>query len=155
MLGEAAPVALDAYGRARPAATPGQLAAAIATDHGFRLPAIRFAEARLAAGRPTWMYLFTWPSPTFGGLLGACHGIELPFVFHNLAQPGVELLTGTGAERGPLADAVQAAWLRFARDGHPGWAGYDLADRLTMRFDTECGVVADPEADLRKVWSQL
>ena len=54
----------------------------------------------------------------------------------------------------PLADAVQAAWLGFARSGHPGWPGYELADRPTMRFDTECVVVADPEADLRKVWTQ-
>jgi para-nitrobenzyl esterase len=152
VLGEAAPSALVGYRAARPGATPGQLATAIATDHGFRLPAIRFAEARLAAGRPTWMYWFTWPSPTFGGLLGACHGIELPFVFHNLDQPGVAMLTGTGAERVPLAGAVQAAWLHLARHGDPGWAPYNQRHRPTMQFDTECRVVDDPEGDLRRVW---
>lgn len=153
VLGEATPAALAAYRAARPGATPGQLASAIATDHGFRWPALRLAEARVAAGTPTWMYLFAWPSPAFGGLLGACHGIELPFVFHNLTQPGVAVLTGDGPERVTLADQVQAAWLAFAARGEPGWAPYDIALRATMRFDTKSAVVDDPEGDLREVWT--
>ena len=97
---------------------------------------------------------FTWPSPTFGGLLGACHGIELPFVFHNLAQPGVELLTGTGAERGPLRGRRAGGLAAVRPRRPPGLARLRPRRPPTMRFDTECGVVADPEADLRKVWTQ-
>ena len=34
----------------------------------FRIPAIRLAEAQLPHG-PAWMYLFTWETPAFGGVL--------------------------------------------------------------------------------------
>jgi para-nitrobenzyl esterase len=155
VLGEAAARALDAYRAARPGARPGQLAAAVATDHGFRLPAIRFAEARSAAGLPTWMYWFTWASPAFGGLLGSCHGLELPFVFGNLDQPEVEVFTGGAPERAEIAEAMQRAWLGMARDRDPGWATYELEGRATMRFDLPSHVVSDPEAELRELWEAI
>ncbi len=51
------------------------------TDLVFRWPARRFAEGH--QGR-THVYEFDWRSPACGGELGACHGIELPFVFDTL-----------------------------------------------------------------------
>ena len=30
------------------------------------------------------MYEFAWRSPQFGGRLGACHALEIPFVFDTL-----------------------------------------------------------------------
>ena len=51
------------------------------------------------------------------GGLGACHALEIPFVFDNVHQPGVELLTGTGDDRAPLAKVMNAAWTAFARSG--------------------------------------
>jgi len=155
VLGEAAPSALAAYRAARPGARPGELAAAVATDHGFRLPAIHFAESRVEAGLPTWMYWFTWPSPAFGGLLGACHGIELPFVFDNLDQPGAALLTGDAPERQSLADDMQSAWLAMARSGAPGWPAYEPTRRTTMRFDIPSATVDDPEPELRRCWEAM
>ena len=52
-------------------------------DLVFRWPARRFAEAH--RGR-TWFYEFDWRSTAFDGELGACHGLELPFVFDTLAS---------------------------------------------------------------------
>jgi carboxylesterase type B len=101
------------------------------------------------------MYWFTWPSPAFGGLLGACHGIELPFVFGNLHQPGVEVFTGSSPDRAELADVMQRAWLAMARRGDPGWVPYDLEERPTMRFDLPSGVVSDPEANVRLLWDSV
>src|SRR5205085_12069047 len=50
-------------------------------DLVFRGPARRFAEEH--RGR-THVYEFDWKSPACGGELGACHAIELPFVFKTL-----------------------------------------------------------------------
>ena len=54
-----------------------------------------------------------------------------------------------------LADAIQDAWLSFARTGDPGgdWPRYDLATRPTMRFDTTSAVVNDPLAERRQLWA--
>jgi carboxylesterase type B len=98
------------------------------------------------------MYRFDWPTPTFGGLLGACHGVEIPFVFHTLDAPGAIPFLGEGPERLPIADTVHGAWVRFATTGDPGWPRYDAARRATMRFDTASGVVDDPDRDLRSRW---
>ena len=56
----------------------GEIALAISTDHTFRIPAIRMAEARASHGGETWMYEFDWKSKAFNGALGACHALEIP-----------------------------------------------------------------------------
>ncbi len=150
--GEGTPRAIEAYRSVRPGAAPPELATAIATDSAFRIPALRLAEARAATGAPTWQYWFTWATPAFGGVLGACHGIEIPFVFHNLAKPGVELFLGTGADRAPLADAVADTWLAFARSGSCPWPTYETSRRDVLRIDVERELVGDPEGVTRAVW---
>ncbi|HKA04310.1 MAG TPA: carboxylesterase/lipase family protein [Acidimicrobiales bacterium] len=143
-----------AYTAARPRATPGQLATSIAGDDAFWRPALDVATSRAAIGAPTWMYRFDWPTPTFGGLLGACHGVEIPFVFDTIGLPTAEIFLGDGPERAGIASAVHGAWARFATTGDPGWPRYDVERRLTMCFDTDSEVVADPDGELRRRWQR-
>jgi para-nitrobenzyl esterase len=88
----------------------------------FREPTAAFAAAHPG---PTWVYEFAWRSRALGGRLGAAHAMDLPFVFDTLDAPG---LTGEHALLGPdggppeLAARMHGAWVRFARDGDPGWA---------------------------------
>ena len=57
------------------------------TDTVFLVPSLRLADAQAATGAPVWTYLFTWPTPVFGGLLGATHALELPFVWDLIDKP--------------------------------------------------------------------
>ena len=148
------PAALAAYAAARPAAWPKDLVTAMQTDEVFRIPAIEVAEGRVANGGPTWMYWFTWATPAFGGALGACHAVDIAFVFHNLAAMGVEQFTGDGADRVAVSDAYSAAVLAFARDEDPGWPQYDLDRRATQRIDVVSETVDDPEGELRRLWAR-
>lgn len=144
--------ALETYRSARPGASPGDLLAAVRSDWSFRIPAIRLAEARARAGGAVWMYEFAWRSPAFGGRLGACHSVELPFVFDALdANP---LVVGILGEDPPIALATEThdAWVRFVTDGHPGWPSYDLDRRTTMRFDDMSELVEDPRSTERRLW---
>ena len=141
-----------AYRAADPHATWGQIASTIATEHGFHQPAIQAAEASAANGNPTWMYRFDWASTAFGGVLGSCHALEIPFVFDTLTHPGAEMFTGGGDDRQRVAKPMQQAWLRFAHTGDPGWDGYDHRRRATMIFDITPTLVEDPEANLRQLW---
>jgi para-nitrobenzyl esterase len=129
----------------------------IATDAMFRMPAIDLAQAQLGHG-PVWSYLFTWETPVFGGLLRSTHALEIPFVFDNLAR-NTEMFTGTGAERQGIADAMHPAWIAFARTGNPhhrglpAWPEYDTTRRATMRFDTTCEVLDDPNGADRAAYA--
>jgi para-nitrobenzyl esterase len=147
--------AVATYRRPRPEATPGELLADVMTDWFFRLPAIRLCEARAAGGAPAHAYEFAWRSPRYGGRLGACHALELGFVFDNLGQPsGVPLLGEDPPQR--IADDMHHAWIAFATSGDPGWPSYDTARRAVMRFAEEGSqVIEDPRAEERELWKGI
>ncbi|MFF8446869.1 carboxylesterase/lipase family protein [Streptomyces leeuwenhoekii] len=150
--------ARSVYAAARPGATPGDLLSAAMTDHAYRIPALRVAEARAAHGADTFVYEFARPSPALDGALGACHMAEIGFVFGNLADP----LTGPDAPR-DLSDTLREAWTTFARTGRPGTAGGVLPHwpayagrRSVMRLgDGAPAVTEDPAADARLLWRNL
>jgi carboxylesterase type B len=141
---------LAAYRAVHPGASPGDLLAAIQTDWYWRIPAIRLADAHASRAAATYMYEFTWRSPQFGGRLGACHALEIPFVFDTLGH-GTETLWGPAPPQS-LADAMHAAWVAFATGGDPGWPRYDLRRRATMRFGEPSEVVDDPQRAERALW---
>jgi len=146
------PEALAAYRTTRPDASPGELTEAVATDWFYRLPAVRLAEAHAGhRQQATYLYEFGWRSAAFDGRLGACHAVEVPFVFDHLTAPGVAGLLG---DRPPqhLADTMHRAWTAFATTGDPGWPAYEPARRTTMRFDTDSQPTRDPRPDERSAW---
>ncbi len=142
---------IDTYRRTRPEASVEQLMIALTTDHMFRMPAIRLAEARADAGR-TWLYQFNWRSRN--ERLGATHALEISFAFDNLHQPGVDVFIGDGPSPQHVADAVHGAWTRFVKAGDPGFPHYSLGSRETMVFDEASTVVADPDAEEREAWER-
>jgi para-nitrobenzyl esterase len=127
-----APSVVSAYREARPTATPGELISALMTGEFYRVPALELALAYPGSH----VYEFAWRSPAFDGRMGACHVLELPFVFDTLDDPGYAAVIG---DRPPqhVADAVHRAWVDFATTGDPGWPAYEATSRTAMRFDTE------------------
>ncbi|MBL8384826.1 MAG: carboxylesterase family protein [Burkholderiales bacterium] len=87
----------------------------------FGTPGRRWAEAAAAQGRAAWHYRFEHaPSARFG----ACHCIELPFVFGTFESfAGAPMLAGLHAEDAArLRDRMQAAWVAFIRGEAMPWA---------------------------------
>ncbi len=146
---------LETYRNNRPHADPEKLVVALTSDHMFRVPAIRLAEARAAHTDATWMYLFAWPSRAFEGRLGATHALEIPFAFDNLDRAGVDLFIGPGEVPQHVADNMHAAWTRFIKDGNPGWKTYSLDTRSTMVFDDTSVSVDDPAGEERQAWEGI
>lgn len=127
------------------------------------------ATAHLTAGRPAYVYRWDWDEePSILGadlsrLIGAAHGLEIPFVFGHfyLGPEGERIFAGDGVEaRLALSRAMMAYWAGFARNGEP--AGADLphwpkwrtspgADRLLV-FDTtsDGGIRAASEVPRRE-----
>lgn len=152
---ERANEAIEAYREARPGADRNRLVCAMETDAMFGVLARRLAERRAEAGAPTWMYLFDQETPQFGGHLGSCHALDIPFAFDNLHRPGVDALTGTDPARQDVADRFAEAVISFARTAEPGWERYDLESRATRRIGPEPVVVSDPSPDIRRLWESV
>lgn len=131
--------ALKAYGLGQRGVRPGEAMTLAMSDLVFRWPARQFAAAHKG---PTWVYEFEWQSPACGGELGACHAIEVPFVFKSLACASGPM--GIAGENPPqeLADRVHAIWAGFARDGSLPWQRFDDA---RMVYQLAAGVaVSEP-----------
>ncbi|MGC0206893.1 MULTISPECIES: carboxylesterase/lipase family protein [Streptomyces] len=105
------------YRALHPEAGTADLVGDLVTDHLLRIPLHRLADAR-----PSYVYEFAWPSRLPG--LGACHALELGFVFDTGEVPESRRLAGEGAPQ-ELADAMHGAWVRFAAEGDPGWERWD------------------------------
>jgi len=156
---------IDAYEKARAprgeSVTPAELFTAIETDRVFRIPSVRLAQVQARHERRVFSYLFTWPSPAMGGLLGSCHALELGFVFGTNHLPGMTLFAGTGPAAEKLAVQMQDAWLAFARSGDPScasvgaWTGYTEARRETMVFGANTGLKDAPREEERRAWDAV
>lgn len=139
--------AVEAYRAERPGTPDGLVLADIMSDWFFRIPTVRLAEAH---GR-AHVYEFDWTTPVLDGRLGSCHALEIGFVFDTLAA-GSDL--SGGAPPQPLADAMHAAWVAFARTGDPGWPPY-AEGRAVRRFGDEVETLTDPRGALRELWAGI
>ncbi len=152
--GAAADEARAEYRQRARDAGPVALLGELLGDAAFGGGTLAFAERLAALGRPARVYRFDWAAP--GSRFGACHCIELPFVFDTLADWDAPMLAGgdAGAMR-TLAAQLRDAWIAFARTGnpeHPGlprWPQHGT-DRETMLFDAPSRVAADPAG--RRRW---
>jgi para-nitrobenzyl esterase len=156
---------IDGYRAARSArgepVTPSELWFAIESDRLFRIASTRLAELQHARQPRTYAYSFTWESPYRGGILGAAHALDIPFVFGTQDRPELAGFTGGGPAARVLAERMQDAWLAFARTGdpaHPGlpaWPAYDGDRRATMLLGARCEVVDAPQEAERRLWDGL
>ena len=155
VFGDRAADARAAYEKLRPTESPRQLISSVHTDTAFRQRAQRLAENHAKAGNPTWMYWFTWATPAFGGVLGSCHALDIPFAFDNLSAPGTDMLTGDGAERAGIAKRFADEIVQFAKSSAPTWPVFNLVDRSTLEINAEVAVIDDPEKEIRELFSSL
>ena len=131
---------------------------AIEGDLRFRIPSLRFAELYQTLTPDTFVYLFTYASPGLGGLLGACHGLDLPFVFGTFDGPRQEQFAGQGEAVAKLSRTMTETWTAFAKRGEPAsarvpsWPRYQLEQRATVEFDTDTRLVDDSFGAERRAW---
>ena len=141
--------------------TPPELWFAISTDQVFRTGAMRLLELQGRHTPRTFAYLFTWKSPAFGGVFGAAHALDLPFVFGTLDDPGLGRMIGGDRSAAALSARVQDAWLAFARSGSPAteslpaWEPYAPPRRATMLLNETVELQGAPLEAERAVWDAI
>ena len=149
--------ALAKYRANRPGALPLQISAAVETDRMFIVPCRRLADAQLKHSPDVWTYRFDWATPVYDGALGACHALELVFVFNNLRDPAAAYLSGENAPQ-DVADAMHQAWVAFVKTGHPQhagipeWTRHNTDNRPMMQFNTTSTLGHNLCADEIALW---
>jgi para-nitrobenzyl esterase len=125
---------LEAYGLGLGNQRPGDALAEAMSDLVFRWPARQFASAHRG---PTHLYEFGWQSPACDGQLGACHALELPFVFKTL--PSCTGATGIAGNAPPheLSERIHQTWVRFIAQGRLDWPAFDVTQRACMTLEND------------------
>lgn len=150
---------LDAYRVDHPDATPAELESAVLTDVVFRIPTSQLLDAQ-ASHASVRQYRFDWRSPAWGGMIGAAHAVEIPFVFEMVTDHRLHVLVGPEAPS-ELASAMHRAWVSFAIGGTPtvdglgGWPPIVPGDaaRPVLLFDTGITLADDPQSVTRRHWT--
>jgi len=125
-----------------PAAEPVALYERVLSDWLFRMPSLHLAERAAAA---VHFYELTW-----SGVLGACHGLDVPLVFGNLTSGLPASLIDDLAAAEAVSAHMRAAWIAFATNGDPGWPTFDSG--LVQIFDADPVVATYPEVESRTIW---
>jgi para-nitrobenzyl esterase len=137
------------------------IADAVVTASRFRIPATRLCEAQLLHQPRTFLYQFDWESPARRGELGACHGLEVPFVWGMVGKNGNTTFSGVGPDADYLSGQMMDAWIAFAKTGDPShpsigaWPAYSTAERQTMIFGRSSGVLDAPFEEERAIWDDV
>ena len=103
----------------------------------FRSPALKIAQLHSKNNGNAYLYHWTYPSsiPYFG----ACHAVELSYVFNNLH---VDVFIGDKNINYKLAEIAQDMWANFAKNGDPStkdykWEKYDEKNNYYMVLGKE------------------
>ena len=97
------------------------------TDLFFGVPALRIAQIHSKNNGNVYLYYWKYPSsiPNFG----ACHAVELAYIFNNLKESH---FIGDKNINYKLAEISQDMWANFAKNGSPSIKGYKWE-----KFDNE------------------
>ena len=97
------------------------------TDLFFGVPALRIAQIHSKNNGNVYLYYWKYPSsiPNFG----ACHAVELAYIFNNLKESH---FIGDIKINYKLAEISQDMWANFAKNGNPSIKGYKWE-----KFDNE------------------
>ena len=120
----------------------------------FRLPAVRQAESHSRNGGRVFMYY--WIEPSALRYRGACHAVELAYVFGNHEET---IYTGERADA-ELSRRVMAMWAQFARTGDPStdevtWQAYKVPERMTLVISKDIKLKNDVLKNQRTILSPL
>jgi para-nitrobenzyl esterase len=119
-----------------PAAEPAELYEWVLSDWLFRMPSLHLAERAAAA---VHFYELTW-----SGVLGACHGLDVPLVFGNLTCGLPATLIDDLAADEAVSAHTRAAWIAFATSGDPYTDARDPSPRPQRKPSTSTPTIRRP-----------
>lgn len=151
----------EQIGSAYPARWARTRSLGVASDVGFRMPTVWFAEGHSAVA-PVYLYRFDWATPVFKLIrLGAAHATELIYVWGNLVSGSRDVTFKLGGLKTgeALSQRMRTRWTNFAATatpsgpaGEPDWTPYRTDSRATLVIDRHDEVVDDLDRQVRLAW---
>ena len=126
------------YAAAHPGLGTATLVGLLLGDRMIRSTVRTVADLLAQQEAPTWVYRFSWASPTVGS---ACHCLDLPFFFDCLAADRVDAIAGPQPPRS-LAQDVHGAAVAFIAHGDPGWPRYTRGERTGRMYAAASRTIA-------------
>ena len=125
----------------------------INTDRVWAEPARFTARAFVASGKPAYVYLFCYVSPSAQQWMrfGAAHASEIGYVFDNVRSRNGAAIAPKDKE---VAKMMNAYWANFAKTGNPNggglpeWPVYDPKQNNILEIQNDGSAIG--EADPRK-----
>jgi para-nitrobenzyl esterase len=166
-LGADAPQVVATYRQTMPDASAADIFVAISSMMMMGLGSIEIAEKKALQGEaPVYLYNFGYKSeqkiPGTDYALGTPHAMDISFKFHNETPTSPpSFLSGTNPDRFIASRKMAELWATFARTGQPAaaavpeWPAYTLAERATMRIDTECAVIINRFSEELAMWRAI
>ena len=113
------------------------------TDAGLACPTYLGLDAFARQGMTTFFYRFDYDEMKYGGIIGALHAMEVPFVFNTIEGKKSDFMYARGSRETALAlaKAIEGYWTNFARTGNPNgpklkeWPVYKADDQRLMVLD--------------------
>ena len=136
--------------------TPMDTYLAITSARQFWIPSLRLVEKHAGRGNQTFCYLLTWRSPFRDEMFGACHAMDLGFLWDAYKTD----FYGPDPATDVIAGGMQDAWLAFAHTGDPSseslgkWPPYGKL-RKTMVLGKEYGLQEAPTEEERRLWDNV
>ncbi|WP_323847258.1 carboxylesterase/lipase family protein [Microbulbifer magnicolonia] len=121
------------------------------TDMVFTLPGLRLLEAHGGSG---FHYHFAQPLAAHP-LLGACHAVELGYVFGTHGAPSLQSLYGGEINAHLLSNSIREAWLNFAECGDPGGGWRTFSERHSRRFGEHPAGRPFDTTELAALWQHI
>jgi len=121
------------------------------TDMVFTLPGLRLLQAH---GGDRYHYHFAQPLAA-QPLLGACHAVELGYVFGTHGEASLQSLYGGETDAHKLSDTMREAWLNFAECGDPGDDWPDFGRGHSRRFGDHPQARPFDAAELAALWQDI
>ncbi len=142
--------------------TPMATLAGIEGDRWFRCKARASVMALSQTSADTFFYHFTFDDYWLGHLVGATHGMDVPFIFKSFTQGQWSLLfpLGPGRNASRLSEFYMDYWTNFARHGDPngkglpGWPPYDPTERVNIVLDVPVSWETDLLRDCCDFWDE-
>jgi len=132
------------------------------TDAGLACPTYLGLDAFARQGMNAFLYRFDYDEMQYGGVIGAMHAMEVPFVFNTVAGAKKDTMYARGSRETALAlaAAIEGYWTNFARAGNPNgpklvdWPVYKADDQRLMVLDTNIRVSPAGMSDRCAFWDQ-